>query len=288
MTDVRQTTATIVLPEDLDGRVFIRNAARELVAEVSKPAGRRVEIGVEPGAYEIRLERAKASMSATAKVLDGSSVTMEPKQFGPAALEPTRSRGTADVVEPLAVAGRNRLALRFGAHTTAAHTVISGVDSTSVAGGIQYSRYLREDLAMTIGFSGGGGASGTSVSTAGVFSGSFGVLSLPIGVQWNPFGARHRGSALKPYVAFAIGPVFGASSGSIVVPGSVISATTTQGTVGGDIGGGVDFHLARSFALGVYGGYNWMAPFARPVAVWSNHSGGGVGISLGFLFGKGR
>ncbi len=59
MTDVRQTTATLVLGEDLEGRFFVRNAARELVVELYKPRGRRVELGVEPGAYEVRIELPK-------------------------------------------------------------------------------------------------------------------------------------------------------------------------------------------------------------------------------------
>ncbi len=34
MTDLRQTSAGLVLDEDLDGRFFIRNAERQLVAEL--------------------------------------------------------------------------------------------------------------------------------------------------------------------------------------------------------------------------------------------------------------
>src|SRR4029077_12701139 len=63
MTDVHQTTATLVLGEDLEGRFFVRTAAQELVVELYKPAGRRVELAVEPGSYEIRVEKEKASLS---------------------------------------------------------------------------------------------------------------------------------------------------------------------------------------------------------------------------------
>ena len=57
MTDVRQTTATLVLGEELEGRFFVRTAAQELVVELYKPRGRRVELAVEPGAYDVRVER---------------------------------------------------------------------------------------------------------------------------------------------------------------------------------------------------------------------------------------
>ena len=62
MTDLRQTTATLVLVEELDGRFFIRNDRSELVVELYKPRGRRVELGVEPGVYEVRLEIQKRSL----------------------------------------------------------------------------------------------------------------------------------------------------------------------------------------------------------------------------------
>src|SRR5262245_3042773 len=125
MTDLRQTTATLVLAEDLDGRFFIRNARGELVVEVSKPRGRRIELGVEPGAYEIRLEIEKRSLLAKATVADGVHVTVEQAQFGPVTVEATHKRGDDHEAPPLAVNGRNRIALRWGMwNTPGAHMTI--------------------------------------------------------------------------------------------------------------------------------------------------------------------
>src|SRR5262245_24180293 len=84
MTDVRQTTSTLVLPEDLDGRFYIRNAAHEMIVELSKPRGRAIELGLEPGTYEVRLELQKASLTARAQVADGARVVLDARQFGPA------------------------------------------------------------------------------------------------------------------------------------------------------------------------------------------------------------
>src|SRR6185436_8203850 len=67
MTDVRQTTATLVLGEELDGRFFVRNAAQELVVELYKPFGRKIELGLEPGTYDVRLDREKTSMQEDAR-----------------------------------------------------------------------------------------------------------------------------------------------------------------------------------------------------------------------------
>jgi hypothetical protein len=113
MTDVRQTSATLIIPAEMDGRFFVRNAVRELVVELYKPRGRAVELGVEPGAYEVRVEIQKSSLVVKTQVADGARVALEPRQFGPAAVEATRLRGDIDAGR-LAVAGRNRLELRFG------------------------------------------------------------------------------------------------------------------------------------------------------------------------------
>src|SRR4029077_2570208 len=94
MTDVHQTTATLVLGEELEGRFFVRTAAQELVVELYKPRGRKVELAIEPGDYEVRVEREKGSFVTKAVVTDGGRVVVNSAQFGPAgAAEPTRRRG---------------------------------------------------------------------------------------------------------------------------------------------------------------------------------------------------
>ncbi len=110
----------------------------------------------------------------------------------------------------------------------------------------------------------------------------------PAGVHWNPFTAAHPSSRIKPYVAVTVGPLFGAAAGNSVTPNTVSSGTSTQSTAGGHVGGGVDFHVGRPFAFGVSGGYNWMVDFSRPIGPRDNYSGAELGVSFGFLFGKGR
>ena len=52
-----------------------------------------------------------------------------------------------------------------------------------------------------------------------------------------------------------------------------LAGTRAQATVGGHIGAGVDFHVARAFSVGVNAGYNWMVDFAEPVGLRDNYSG---------------
>ena len=289
LTDVRQTSSILVIPEDLEGRFFVRNAARELIVELYKPRGRKIELGVEPDTYEVRMEEQRASRVAKAQVADGATVVIDARQFGPVATEPTRPRGTADLGK-FDVAGRNRLELRFGMwHVSdTAPSVSAGSDTLNAFAGLQYTHYVAEDLAMTFAIQGLGAESGASVSSEGVFAGNAGVLAVPIGVRWNPFRSSGHVQPVKPFVAASIGPVFGSSQGSFTGSAGVFAGNRTEATVGGHVGAGVDFHVARSFSIGVNGGYNWMADFSHPVGVRDNYSGPELGFTLGVLFGKGR
>ena len=289
MTDVRQTSSILVIPEELEGRFFVRNTARELIVELYKPRGRKIELGVEPDVYEVRMEAQRTSSVAKAQVADGATVVLDARQFGPMATEATRARGGADV-NKFDVVGRNRVELRLGMWRVSgtSPSVAAGSDAMNAFAGLQYTRYLREDLAMTFGIQGLGAESGATVSSQGAFAGSAAVLAIPIGVRWNPFRSIGHTQPIKPFFAGSIGPVFGASSGSFAGSGGVFTGSRTQATTGGHLGAGVDFHLARAFSIGVNGGYNWMVDFSQPVGARDNYSGPELGFTLGFLFGHGR
>jgi hypothetical protein len=289
MTDIRQTTATLVLAEDLNGRFFIRNARRELIVELFKPRGRQVELGVEPGAYEIRLEADKTPLVATAAVADGARIVLDARQFGAVALEATRARGDTDVPR-LGVNGRNRLSVSLGMRRDSAfeRSVTSGVADDGLFGGIEYTRYVREDLELGVAVQWLGGTVGATVAPQGVFSGTAQVIAVPVIVRWNPLKRAGERQAIKPFVAASVGPVIGSSTGSSVLLDTVFSGVQTQVTTGGHVGVGVDLHLARAVAVGVHGGYNWMIDFPRPVGVRDNYGGPAIGVSLGWMFGRGR
>jgi hypothetical protein len=291
MTDVRQLSATLVLGEDVEGRFFIRNASQELIAEVYKPLGRTVSLGVEPGVYEVRVEREKTALLAKTTVGDGTSLLIDRTQFGPTRVEATRTRGDMPVV-PYAVAGRNRLEFRIGAFAgggsgTASTGIATGISSSDVAGGFQYTRYLKESLAVTLGLEGRELEAGVAVGTQGFRAGVTNIGSIPVGVRWYPLAERRPSDAAKPFIASGIGPVIGETLGSVAGGGAVISGASTTATIGGFVRGGADFLLGRSFALGVDGGYNWMADFPQPVGLKNNYSGFGISVGFGWLFGRG-
>ena len=289
MTDVRQTSATLVLPSELEGRFFVRNAAQELIVELYKPLGRPVELGVEAGTYEVRGEIRKFSMVAKANVSDGSTFVLEPRQFGPATSEATRRRGAH--AAPYAVAGRNRIDLRFGTwrvaddESTAAGVYTRDVYTRDLVAGAQYTRYVDERLAVTFGIEAAGAESGASVGPDGVFAGTSDLLAFRIGARWNPWGQHRSADAMKPFFAASIGPILGASSGSYVGNGNLFAGTRADSAVGGHVGAGIDFHVTRWLSVGVSGGYNWMLDFVEPIGRRDNYSGPQLSVNIGWLFG---
>jgi len=288
MTDLRQTTATLVLTEELDGRFFVRNARNELVVELYKPRGRRVELGVEPGVYEVRLEIQKRSLLAKTDLTVGGTVALDEKQFGPVAVETAQKRGGGHDAPRLAVNGRNRVALKWGMWNTPSNQVTTGVGTDDLFGGIEYARYIREDLSIAISCTGLEGVVGTATSSEGAFSGTASIGAVQVLARWNPFAKGREQEAIKPFVALGLGPVIGESVGTFSGRGARATGVNDQATIGGHVGGGVDFHLARWFSVGVTGGYNWMADFSTPVGAHSNYSGAEFGMTFGWLFGKGH
>jgi hypothetical protein len=288
MTDLRQTSAALVLGENVDGRFFVRNERQELVVELYKPLGRAVELGLEAGAYEVHVERAAAALVAKPQLAEGARVVLDAAQFTATTQEVTVSRG-GPKPPPFAVAGRNRLELRFGmfdvtSGTSSGAVVTEGV-SVDVLGGLRYTRFLQEGLAMTFGIDGLGAASGESVSAFGVSSGQTAIGAFALGVRWNPAPGWTR--SVKPYVDLSIGPVFGEFSGASVGVGGTHAGEVVEVTVGGLVGAGVDFHVSRGFSLGVSGGYRWMGDFSRPIGARDNYSGFDLTLNIGWLFGEG-
>ena len=289
MTDVRQTSATLVLGEALDGRFFVRNARQELVVELYKPYGRAVELGLEPGEYEVRLERESSALVARPSVADGARVVLEPAQFGMASPEPTRARGGPERPR-FGVAGRNRLALRFGMWNLSGGgpQVAEGAEAVNVVGGLQYTRFLSPSLAVTIAANGIEGGGGTTVGPNGVFDGGYGVAAIPLGVRWNPLPGDLEQQPVKPAVVASLGPVISGTGGTTVTGNDVFDGGRSEVTIGAFLGGGVDFHLGRNFSMGVTTGYNWVGDFEVPVGGRSNYSGFELSLGFGWVFGKGN
>src|SRR5205823_6985325 len=187
------TTATLVLGEDLEGRFFIRTASGELVAELYKPRGRKVELAIEPGTYDVRVERDKESLTTRADVAEGARVAIDARQLAPASVEATRRRDSETAAPagppplPFSLAGRHRIETTTGTRRTAhANTPLaSGSQALDVFGGFAYGKYVREDLAVIVGTEGFGVESGARVGSSNISAGRVTGLMFPIAIRWN-------------------------------------------------------------------------------------------------------
>lgn len=94
MTDVRATSAGLVLGADVHGAVAVRDPSAQLVAELRKVAGHPVELGLEPGHYLVSMTAGDARFEAEVTLAAGQRTEVDRLQFHLAKpLELARARG---------------------------------------------------------------------------------------------------------------------------------------------------------------------------------------------------
>ncbi len=95
LTDLRGTSGRIQIDAKLSGRLFIRNGQGLLVAEVNKPAGRPMSIGLEPGDYKIMLQGSDGWFAGDLHLVDGGTTPLAMSDLKRTAGEKTTARGDA-------------------------------------------------------------------------------------------------------------------------------------------------------------------------------------------------
>jgi hypothetical protein len=97
VTDVRTTQSGLVLTPELSGRISVREAGGALIAELRKPAGSSVELGLEPGSYVVAVESGGAVQEAQLTLAAGEHLALAGAAFHPGApLEVAVARGGDD------------------------------------------------------------------------------------------------------------------------------------------------------------------------------------------------
>jgi hypothetical protein len=100
MTDVGRNSSSLILGADYDGRFFVMNAQRHLVAELYKPYGRRVELGLEPGPYEVFYEQDRKLLSVSLSLADGQHQELAREGLRETRRRVHRRRGFDPAAEP--------------------------------------------------------------------------------------------------------------------------------------------------------------------------------------------
>jgi hypothetical protein len=292
-----QATSGITIAADIEGRVAIYDGERRLVVELDKPAGRQLQVALEPGAYEARLG-GHGRKRMRFQIGDGQQLLVALANFrDPDAEAPPPGFAHADPAphHHRSPDGRHRIEVRFGGWGDGwyheygdQHWSYSG--SAQAAFGLEYLNFIRNDigigLAITTLASANGGWDDEGAGRA--------LCSIPIVARWYPIRRLTRFRSVEPYATVGIGPVFAVdavySSDYDGDPYDWDHDHVSSGRVGtafgGRIGGGVDFRLGSVFTLGLGGAWNWDTGFSDGMWRGARPSGGEFTVALGWNFGR--
>jgi hypothetical protein len=96
LTDIKETSAGLVIDERISGRLSIRDRSDYLVAEITKTPGRSMELGLEPGIYRITLQQGNAYSRAEITLIQDNRSTLNPADFSVVAAPPSTARGEGE------------------------------------------------------------------------------------------------------------------------------------------------------------------------------------------------
>ncbi|MBI5070111.1 MAG: caspase family protein [Deltaproteobacteria bacterium] len=172
MTDLRAQTAGLVLAEDLAGRLYVRDVDGRLVVELRHPAGKPLELGLEPGRYAVRLDTGAGMLEAQAVLAEGKRLVLSRGDFGAAPPgEPVARRGGE---------GLRHVPVQFSVW----HPVSLAGDGTPVSAGLSINLFYGR-IAELRGLELGAGVNWETQRMAGVQLGLVNVVEGEVrGVQY--------------------------------------------------------------------------------------------------------
>ena len=297
MTDVRETSAGLVLGKELRGRFFIRDDDDHLIAELYKPRGRQVTLGLEASEYKIHMSREPELWVARIELARDEMLVLEPDHFEVTDRQPTVVRGGEGSWPPRQgflgpLAGRWRLGIgigKYGAGIEGPSTPTGGV--TTSAGshdlwlGLIFSRWLREDLALGLGFVVIEGDASTTTGAV-VSTNASGIVGLRIGLK--KYGPRSMlRTPLRPFLSLDAEALLASEDKTRSGVGGVATSSESLGAFGVVPGIGVDFLFGRRFMIGTMVGYNLLTDFPEPFTGRTNYSSFEASLNFSWVFGRG-
>lgn len=285
MTDVRETSAVLVLGEDLSGRFFIRDAKEQLVVELYKLRGRSVELGLDPGTYSVRCENESGSAVSAATLEKGDPFVLAREQFTEAKRERVVNRSGVEVHPGFGgVGGRWRLGARLGSWH---HAGLGSGDSdfvwdqSNLTGGFLFSRWLNEKWSLDF-------TTWTSIHLVQQENpapdGAYMAAFLFGGRRYFP-NLAGLPSSIKPFLSAAVGPYVRRAQ---LQRGGVVQSVAA----GGNVGGGFDFQFARWGMVGTKLGYNYTSDFTSDFTGTfgskTNYRGFDLSIDFSVVLGNGK
>jgi outer membrane protein W len=195
--------------------------------------------------------------------------------------------------EPFALAGRHEITLSVGLSATSHASTgvgVAGVNIESSAGGalggIGYSYWLDDRLAVGIRVAALDAAADVTVTTSGTNVESGVVAAVLVGARWQPTRLT-ASNVFRPYVGLWAGPLIGSSSG-VTAGLTTAVAAESQTTVSGLATLGADLSLGRRVTLGVDVGYLLTGRFDKPIGARTDYSSPVFTLSISLLLGAGH
>jgi hypothetical protein len=97
LTDIKETSASLVIDEDILGRFSIRDSSDRLIAEISKTGLKPMELGLQPGVYRIILQGGENFFQAEIYLAADSRTPISLTNFKPVPASRAASRGTGEM-----------------------------------------------------------------------------------------------------------------------------------------------------------------------------------------------
>jgi hypothetical protein len=113
LTDLRSTSGLLSLDAPLAGRLYIRDRRDLLVAEINKREGEKINLGLDPGLYTVRLATPEETYETRVRVEAGHAAAVSRSDLRRIGREATTGRGDAEPAEPASAAYR-RQPVHFG------------------------------------------------------------------------------------------------------------------------------------------------------------------------------
>lgn len=93
LTDIKEYPAGVELSKNLSGRIFIRDSKGQLVVELLKQPGQKMELGLAEGSYQIHVEQHAETLGGNLTVSRHSRAQLNEDDLKKVTLEKTRLRG---------------------------------------------------------------------------------------------------------------------------------------------------------------------------------------------------
>jgi hypothetical protein len=97
MTDIRKGSAILILEPEISGRIFIHDRKNTLVVELTKPAGRKIELGLDEGDYRVINILEGQVFESKVKLQSGSEFALNAEEFSKSDKKYTTPRGARSI-----------------------------------------------------------------------------------------------------------------------------------------------------------------------------------------------